>query len=111
MEVILSRGYSVVPRPVFHDNLVYISSGYDRPTLYAIKTDGSGDVTRTKVAWEIRLVNLRISVVGLMILFMAADNGVVSCLDASTGSTHWIERVGGSCSSSLLHSESNLPNG
>jgi outer membrane protein assembly factor BamB len=35
---------------------------------------------------------------------MAADNGVVSCLDARNGSIYWIERVGGSCSSSLLHS-------
>ena len=42
-------GYSVVPRPVFSGNMVFVSSGYDRPTLYAINTDGKGDVTSTKV--------------------------------------------------------------
>jgi outer membrane protein assembly factor BamB len=34
---------------------------------------------------------------------MAADNGVVSCLDAKTGKTHWIERVASTCSPSMLH--------
>ena len=99
-------GYSVVPRPVFRSNMVFVSSGYDRPTLYAIKTDGAGDVTRTKVVWEISKLAPRNSSVVVVedLLFMAADNGVVSCLDAEGGSTHWIERVGGSCSASLLHS-------
>ena len=98
-------GYSVVPRPVFRSNMVFVSSGYDRPTLYAIKTDGAGDVTRTKVVWEISKLAPRNSSVVVVedLLFMAADNGVVSCLDADSGSTHWIERVGGSCSASLLH--------
>jgi outer membrane protein assembly factor BamB len=39
---------------------------------------------------------------------MAADHGVVSCLDAVTGKVHWIERVAGSCSSSILHAMGNL---
>ena len=101
-------GYSVVPRPVFRSNMVFVSSGYDRPTLYAIKTDGEGDVTRTKVVWKISKLAPRNSSVVVVedLLFMAADNGVVSCLDADSGSTHWIERVGGSCSASLLHSGS-----
>ena len=85
--------------------MVFVSSGYDRPTLYAIKTDGAGDVTRTKVVWEISKLAPRNSSVVVVedLLFMAADNGVVSCLDTGSGSTHWIERVGGSCSASLLH--------
>jgi len=100
-----SGGYSVVPRPVFNDDTVFVSSGYDRPTLYAIKTDGTGNVTKNKIIWEISKSAPRNSSVVVVndMLFMAADNGVVSCLDIDTGSTHWVERVGGSCSSSLLH--------
>ena len=100
-------GYSVVPRPVFSSNMVFVSSGYDRPTLYAINTDGRGDVTSTKVVWEIsKLVPRNSSVVVVDdLLFMAADNGVVSCLDVNSGSAHWNERVGGSCSASLLHAD------
>ena len=45
-------GYSVVPRPVFHNGNVFVSSGYDRPTLYAIRTDGTGDVTDSKTLWK-----------------------------------------------------------
>ena len=33
---------------------------------------------------------------------MAADNGVVSCLNAKNGQLYWMERVAGSCSASLL---------
>ena len=33
---------------------------------------------------------------------MAADNGVVSCLDANNGQVYWMERIAGSCSASLL---------
>ena len=99
-------GYSVVPRPVFADGTVFVSSGYDRPTLYAIKTDGVGDVTDSKLVWKTSKSVPRNSsiIVKNNLLFMAADNGVVSCLDARNGSIYWIERVGGSCSSSLLHS-------
>jgi outer membrane protein assembly factor BamB len=99
-------GYSVVPRPVFADGIVFVSSGYDRPTLYAIKTDGIGDVTDSKLVWKTSKSVPRNSSIIVMnnLLFMAADNGVVSCLDARNGFIHWIERVGGSCSSSLLHS-------
>ena len=34
---------------------------------------------------------------------MAADNGVVTCLDAKTGKTQWVERVASTCSPSMLH--------
>ena len=100
-------GYSVVPRPVFHDGMVFVSSGYDLPTLYALEVDGFGDVTEAKLIWKTSKSvprNSSIIVIGNL-LFMAADNGVVSCLDLRNGSTHWIERVGGSCSSSLLHAK------
>ena len=40
-------GYSVVPRPVYGDGMVFVSSGYDRPSTYAIKVNGTGDVTKT----------------------------------------------------------------
>ena len=77
------------------------------PTLYALEVDGFGDVTEAKLIWKTSKSvprNSSIIVIGNL-LFMAADNGVVSCLDLRNGSTHWIERVGGSCSSSLLHAK------
>ena len=102
-------GYSVVPRPVHENGMIYVGSGYDRPTLYAVRIDGKGDVTHTHVVWKrSRSVphNPSPVLVGFKegtLLFMAADSGVVSCLDARTGELKWMERVAGSCSGSLLH--------
>ena len=98
------NGYSVVPRPVYDNGIIYVSSGYDSPTLYAIRSSGLGDITKSHLVWETRKGvprNSSFLVVNGM-LFMAADNGVVSCLDALNGQIYWMERVAGSCSASLL---------
>ena len=108
-------GYSVVPRPVFENGMVYVSSGYDRPTLYALRVDGKGEVTDTHVVWKRSKsvphnsspVLVRVSDENTL-LFMAADNGVVSCLDARTGAPIWMERVAGSCSGSLLYASGRI---
>ena len=99
------NGYSVVPRPVYYSGMIYVSSGYDSPTFYAIKTGGHGDITQSHLAWKTRKGAPRNSSVVITngLVFMAADNGVVSCLDAKTGKTHWIERVASTCSPSMLH--------
>jgi outer membrane protein assembly factor BamB len=47
-------GYSVVPRPVFGQGLVFLSTGYESPRVLAIRPDGKGDVTKTHVAWTLR---------------------------------------------------------
>jgi len=43
--------YEVIPTPVVGDDLVFASSGRAGPT-FAIRPGGSGDVTRTHVAWS-----------------------------------------------------------
>ena len=52
-------GYSGVPRPVFGHGLVFICSGYNTPHLFAIRPDGTGDVTETHVAWSIKAEGAR----------------------------------------------------
>ncbi len=98
-------GYSVVPRPIYYKGLVFVSSGYDHPTLYAIEADGIGDVTKRKVRWSTGKAVPRNSspVIVNGLLFMVSDAGVVSCLDALTGEIKWMERVAGSTSASLIH--------
>ena len=49
----LNEERSVVPRPAFGNGLVFVSSGYDTPVTYAIRPDGTGDVTKTHVAWTL----------------------------------------------------------
>ena len=47
-------GFSNVPRPVYGHGLVYIATGFQQPALIAVRPDGSGDVTKTHVAWTLR---------------------------------------------------------
>lgn len=98
------QGYSVVPRPVYAHGMIYLSSGYDKPVVYAIKADGKGDVTATHIAWTITKAaphNPSMSVIGDELYFVA-DNGILTCADAKTGEVHYSERCTGPISSSLL---------
>ena len=47
-------GFSNVPRPVFGHGLVYIATGFQQPSLLAVRPDGTGDVTKTHVAWTLK---------------------------------------------------------
>ncbi len=98
------NGYSVIPRPVYGNGLVYVSSGYDSPVLYAIRPEGTGDVTKTHVAWT---TNKAVSHTPSFLLhgeelYLVSDRGVASCLDAKTGKVHWTERLNGNFSASPL---------
>ena len=96
------QGFSNVPRPVFAHGLVYIATGFMQPALLAVRPDGTGDVTRSHIAWAVkRGAPLTPSpiVVGDD-LFMVTDTGIATCLDAKTGAMHWQERLGGNYSAS-----------
>jgi outer membrane protein assembly factor BamB len=97
-------GYSVVPRPVSGHGLVFVGTGYDRPTFLAIRIDGKGDVTQSHVAWKLEKgapLNPSPLLVGDE-LYLVSDAGIATCLDAKTGRIHWQERLGGNFSASPL---------
>jgi outer membrane protein assembly factor BamB len=100
-------GYSVIPRPVFGHGLVFLSTGYNSPSLLAIKPDGTGDVTETHVAWKTRKAAPH-TPSPLLVgdeLYMVSDGGIASCLDAKTGKVHWTERLGGAFSASPISAD------
>ena len=104
------QGYSVVPRPVYAHGMVFIATGYDKPTVLAIRVDGSGDVTDSHVAWKLEKYaphNPSMVVVGDE-LYLVADNGLLSCLDAKTGTAHYQERCTGPISASILYADGKL---
>lgn len=95
-------GFSNVPRPVAGHGLVYLATGFQQPSLMAVRMGGAGDVTKTHVAWTLsRGAPLTPSpvLVGDELYFVT-DTGVASCVDARTGRPFWQQRLHGNFSAS-----------
>jgi outer membrane protein assembly factor BamB len=103
-------GYSLVPRPVYGLGLVFVCSGYDSPTLFAVKPDGRGDVTESHVVWTLRRA-APLNPSPLLIedaLYIVSDKGIASCLEAKTGKVRWQERLNGEFSASPLYADGRI---
>lgn len=98
------NGYSNVPRPVVGDGLVFISTGFNKATLLAIRPGGTGDVTDTHVAWtNDKQIPTRPSPIYLDgRLYVNSDRGVLTCFRAATGDVIYTERLGGSYAASAI---------
>lgn len=90
-------GFSNVPRPVFGHGMIFMSTGYTRPEMWAIRVDGEGDVTKSHVAWKVtkQIPTMPSPVLVGNELFFVNDQGIASCLDALTGEQRWQKRVEG----------------
>jgi outer membrane protein assembly factor BamB len=103
-------GYSVIPKPVFGHGLVFIGTGYDSPTVTAIRLGGEGDVTTTHVAWTQKRAAPHAPSLLLVgdELYMVSDKGIAACLDARTGREHWQQRIGGNYSASPIFADGKI---
>ena len=89
------QGYSVVSRPLYAHGLIYVSTGFNRAKLMAIRPDGKGDISKTHVAWvhEKAVPKESSPIIVDDYLYMNDDKGVGTCLDAKTGKVIWEERL------------------
>lgn len=104
------EGFSNVPRPVFGHGLVYIATGFQEPSIVAVRPDGTGDVTKTHIAWTLkRGAPLTPSpvIVGDEI-YLVNDGGIATCVDARTGMVIWQSRLGGTYSASPVFADGHL---
>ena len=104
------EGFSNVPRPVYGHGLVYIATGFQQPSLLAVRADGAGDVTQTHIAWTLRR-GAPLTPSPLLVgdeLYVVSDRGIVSCLDAKTGKLHWRQRLGGNYSASPVFADGRI---
>ena len=53
-QVLYGDGFSNVPRPVFGNGLVFICTGFQQPSLLAVRVDGRGDVYKVARRLETR---------------------------------------------------------
>ena len=103
-------GWSVVPQPTVGHGLVIYNHDYDNPELYAVKLGGKGDVTDTNIVW--RLKRGAPSTPSMLLvgeeLYFVSDKGIASCVDAKTGESHWMERLGGNFSASPIYANGRI---
>jgi outer membrane protein assembly factor BamB len=87
-----------VASPVYSEKtgLVYITGGFPDHHILAIKPDGSGNVTSTKIVWR---TNKGVAYVPSPIIegdnfLVVSDAGVAHCFNAASGQIVWQERLG-----------------
>jgi outer membrane protein assembly factor BamB len=103
-------GFSNVPRPVFGHGLVFIATGFQQPSLLAVRVDGAGDVTKSHIAWTLRR-GAPLTPSPLLVgdeLYVVNDGGIASCLDAMTGEMRWVQRLGGEYSASPVFADGRI---
>jgi len=104
------NGYSVVPRPVFTQGLLFIGTGYDRANLLAIRPGGEGDLTASNIVWQTARSapnTPSVLAVGEEVYFVS-DAGIATCAEARTGKVHWNERIEGDYSASPIWAEGRI---
>ena len=95
-------GFSNVPRPVFGGGLLFITTGFQQPSILAIRPDGKGDVTKTHVSWTLSR-GAPLTPSPLLVgdeLYVVTDAGIASNVDVRTGAVHWQHRLGQGVSAS-----------
>ncbi len=107
---IRSQGEGVTPSIVKGKDYVYTCSGFEKPTIRAVRLGGSGDVTQTHIAWE--QTEGVPSIASLLYiepyLYSVTDAGVLSCFEASTGRAVWKKRVQGKHTSSPIYADGRI---
>jgi outer membrane protein assembly factor BamB len=109
-QVRYGEGFSNVPRPVFGDGLVYICTGFQEPSLLAVRVDGHGDVTRSHIAWSLKR-GAPLTPSPLLVgdeLYIVNDSGIATCVDARTGQELWRARLGGNHSASPIFADGRI---
>lgn len=102
--------FSVAPLPIYENGLVYLTTGLTKTELLAVKPDGEGDVTDTKIVWRLKAhvgkYASPLFVDGL--IYTVADESFLSCVDAATGEVVWTERIGGRYTASPIYGDGHI---
>jgi outer membrane protein assembly factor BamB len=103
-------GYSVVPKPIYIDGLVVISTGFDEAKMLAINPVGVGDITETNLVWELdRNVPKTPSMIAHNgLIYSISDDGIALCVQANSGEVQYRKRIGGNYSASPILAGGNL---
>lgn len=98
-------GMNACNPPIYQDGLLFLNTAAGGFRLFAMKVDGTGDITKKAVVWKNdKGVPTRSSTLikdGL--IYMVSDAGVATCLDAKDAKLVWQKRFSGEFSSSPVY--------
>lgn len=102
--------WSVAPRPLYDQGLVFFVSGLTKRELLAVKPGGEGDVTGTHVAWKLgtRIGKYASPLLVDGLIYTAAEESFVTCLEAASGQVVWTERIDGKYAASPVYADGRL---
>jgi outer membrane protein assembly factor BamB len=99
---------------VMLDGLFFLTAGYPKYHLMAIRPDGRGNVTRSHVAWHHADVGasgasyVPSPIAHDQYLYVVSDSGFLHCLEAKTGKKLWTQRLGRHHSASPVYADGHL---
>jgi len=109
-QVRYGEGFSNVPRPVYGNGLIFICTGFQEPSLLAVRLDGRGEVGKKQIVWTLKR-GAPLTPSPLLVgdeLYVITDNGIATCVDAATGKEYWKARVGGNHSASPIYADGRI---
>lgn len=107
---IYSQGEGVTPSPVVGNGLIYTSSGFEAPTIRAIRPGGTGDVTDTHIVWQ-QTKGVPVLASPLYVapyLYTITRDNILHCIDGATGSVVWLKRLTGVHSASPVFADGRI---
>jgi outer membrane protein assembly factor BamB len=102
--------FSSAPRPIFDGKLAFFVTGMTKGEMLAVKTDGHGDVTDGGIVWRAKTHIGKYASPLLLdgLIYTAADEAFLTCLEAATGQVIWSERVGGKFAASPIYADGRI---
>jgi outer membrane protein assembly factor BamB len=100
-------GFSIVPRPVAGNGMLYLSTSFMQPQILAVKYEGEATPT---IAWRYakQAPTMPSPLLVGQDLYMVSERGIATCLDALTGKMHWTERLPGNYAASPLFADGKI---
>jgi outer membrane protein assembly factor BamB len=97
--------FSAASRPLYRDGIAYFVTGGPHAELWAVRTDGTGNVTDTHVRWRLnsRVARTASPVLIDDLIYMVNDEGIINCIDSTTGEPVWSRRIGGRFAASPIY--------
>jgi outer membrane protein assembly factor BamB len=103
-------GFSNSARPIVQDDMIFTTTGFMKAELLALKASTESATQPPELVWRFGKQVPNVSSLLLVdnLLYMASDNGIATCLDASTGEVQWTERIGKRFWASPLYADGRL---